>query len=311
MSRSNYRTFFLFIAFTIAAAVLWFLFRYNNTYEEYVEVAIEWNNVPVDVELSDSARNVKVPIKIKSSGFRLLWLHYEDMMVPLDFKAMVKTNKGNLVFNPELARTAIDRALGDGVDILEVEANPITMAYQQFASKELPLEKDFKINFEGSYKEYGASSFDVEQVKITGNDELIKELKVLKVKIDDFTVGDSLVSKTIILNALYPDLKIDPAEVTYTVRAAEMTEGSFKIPVTVNNRPVDGTVKVIPDMVTVIFISKLVDYDSIDKTDFKVTVDIDDLQNDEATVVPVLTYDNEKINTARVQPQFVQILVIQ
>ncbi|SCY13354.1 YbbR-like protein [Nonlabens sp. Hel1_33_55] len=311
MARSNYRTFLLFIAFTIAAAVLWFLFRYNNTYEEYTDVSIEWSNVPVDVELADSSREVKVPIKIRSSGFRLLWLHYEDLKVPLDFKTMVNTNSNALVFNPESARTAIDRAMGDGIDILEIEANPITLEYQRFDSKIVPIEKNFKVDFTGSYKELGTSSFDVDQVKITGNNAIIKELEALAIDMDDVTVSDSIVSLEVDLNALYPNLKIEPNKVTYTVRAAEMTEGSFKIPVTIKNRPIDGTVKIIPDMVTVVFISKLVDYDSINKNDFKVSVDISEIDNGEATVVPILEYDNEKINTARVQPQFVQILVIQ
>lgn len=312
MTSSNYRTFFLFIAFTLAAAVLWFLFRYNNIYEEYVNVTVEWTNVPADLSLSNASRNPQVPVKIKASGFQLLWLQYTDISVPLEFESHVTlTEEDRLIFNPEPARSALDRAIGKGITIVEIDAAAVALNYERFASKIVPVLKDFKISFEGNYKELKPIGFNVDSIKVTGNDAFIKSMSALKVKIDDVKVNDSLIVKNIDLTALYPEVKLEPNNITYTINAAQMTEGSFKLPVKLINRKNNNTIQVIPDVVNVVFVSRLYDYESIAKTDFKVTVDVSKIKTGETTTIPELTYDNDKIHTARIQPQSVQLLIIQ
>ena len=311
MARSSYGKFLLFIAFVCGAAVLWFLSRYNNTFEEYTTITVEWTNIPVDIELDDSSKIIEVPVKIKAIGFQLLWLNYRDIQTSLDFEKYVTDNNKSLVFEPESARILIDRSIGSSVDVIEVDSKPIILKFQRFASKKVALVKDFKLTFEGNYKESGESGFNVQEVKITGNDERIKNLNELRVKQDDIRVNDTLIIQNIDLRKIYPDIKMDPSTITYTIRAAQMTEGSFRLPIVIKNVPNNVTVKLIPDVVNVVYTCKLLDYNDISKNDFEVVIDINEIGNSKTNAVPILTYTNDKVKEARVQPQSVQILTIQ
>jgi hypothetical protein len=311
MTKSDYNKFFSFIAFTLAAAVLWFLFRYNNTYVEDTIVKVQWSNVPKDIELNQGSTGVEVPIKVQASGFRLLWLNYGTVGTTIDFKTAVTSKNGELIFNPENSRSVINAAVGSDIEVLEIDKNPIILGFEKFASKKVPLFKDFKLNFTGNFQQIGESAFSVDEVMITGNDQKVKDLKTLKVQLDAIEIQDSLVVKEIDLKKLYPDLRIDPQTVTYTIRAAQMTEGSIRIPIILINKPIDAKVKLIPESVTVVFSSRLKDYDSIKPEDFEVTVDLKGLKSGETTAVPIVSFTNKAVNEARVQPQSVQILIIQ
>ena len=311
MTRSDYSKFFSFIAFTLAAAVLWFLFRYNNTYVENTSVKVQWSNVPVDIELDENYKTVEIPVKVQASGFRLLWLNYESAASTIDFNTAISSRNGELIFRPENSRKIINAAIGEKIKVLEIDNTPISIGYEKFASKKVPLNKNFKLNFMGNYQEVGESSFNEEEVTITGNDDLIKTIDFLNIKLDNIAISDSLVVKEVNLNALYPKLRIEPPTVTYTVRAAQMTEGSMRIPITLINKPVDAKIKLIPEIVTVVFSCRLKDYESVQPDDFKVAIDLQNFNSGDTTAVPIVTFTNEVVNEARVQPQSVQILIIQ
>ncbi len=311
MSKSKYHSFFLFISFVVAAAILWFLFRYNNIYEEYTDITINWTNIPADVKLDDSARSIQVPVKIKASGFELLWLKYSKVNTSISFKDYTVEKDGVFLFEPREARNHIDRSLGNGINVIEMDGAVMSLDYERFTSKMVPILQNFELKFGGNYQQVGERGFDVDSVKITGNDAVVDQMTRLSIDREDIIVNDSIVKTTIDLGQLYPNLKMEPSNVVYTVEAAQMTEGSFKIPVTVVNKDQDLTIQLIPDIVTVVYSSRLLDYDSITKDDFKVMVDVRDLKAGETTVAPNLIVDSEKINEARVQPQSVQILVIQ
>ena len=311
MARSNYNNILLFIGFTVAAAILWFLFRYNGTYEEYVDVAVVWNNVPVDLKLSKKSSKIKVPVKVQSSGFKLLWLDYSPLETPLDFKDYVESSGEQLFFEPEKARSMIDRSIGKGFEVLEIDTKPIALEYQRYASKKVALSKKFKLNFKGNFKEIGVSGFEVPQVTITGNDVEIESINSLIVERSPVSISDSLTVVNIDLGKQYPDLKIDPAVVSYKVQAAQMTEGTFKIPVVLKNLPDGVKVKLIPDVVSVIYTCRLTDYDKIERSDFEVIIDLDTFNRNDITAIPELNYTGSSIYEARLQPQSVQILMIQ
>ncbi|WP_194852102.1 YbbR-like domain-containing protein [Nonlabens antarcticus] len=311
MTKSDYSKFFSFIAFTLAAAILWFLFRYNDTYVEDTTVKIEWSNVPVDIKLNEKSKKISVPIKVQASGFTLLWLNYAKAESTLDFKQFVKSSNGKMLYSPANSQSAINIAVGDNIKILEIDKKTIQLDFERFASKRVSLEKEFKLRFTGNYQQVGENQFDVEEVTITGNDDSVASFENLKIDIEDIEVSDSLVVHEIDLKKLYPKLNIKPQKVSYTIHAAQMTEGSLRIPITILNKPADAKVKLIPESVNVIFSSRLKDYDSIDASDFAVTVDMTGLTSGEASATPAIIFDNKYINEARVQPQSVQILIIQ
>jgi YbbR domain-containing protein len=311
MTKSDYSNFFSFVAFILAAAVLWFLFRYNNTYVEDTIVSVEWVNTPIDIELNEKSLELEVPIKVEASGFRLLWFNYGKANTIIDFKKAVKSSKGELLFYPENSREAINEAVGADIKVLKIHKKPISLGYDKFTSKKVLLNKEFKVKFTGNFQQIGASSFDVNEVTITGNDDMVERVDALNVTIDNIEVQDSLVIQKIDLKRLYPDLRIEPQNVFYTIHAAQMTEGSVRLQITLLNKPEGVKVKLIPESVMVVFSSRLKDYSSIDATDFKVTIDMSELTSNDATAVPIISYESPYVNEARVQPQFVQILVIQ
>ncbi len=311
MTKANYSKIFSFIAFTLAAAVLWFLFRYNNTYVENTTISVEWVNVPKNIELSKESKELKIPIKVQANGFMLLWFNYGKANTQIDFSESVKFTKEEFVFYPKNARNAIDEIVGDDITVIEIDEQPIRLTFERFASRKVTLNQKFKVNFNGNYQMIGEGGFNVDTVMITGNDGLVERLDMLDIELKDIEVKDSLIVKEIDLNKFYPDLRIEPQQVTYTIHAAQMTEGSLRIPISILNKPEETTVKLIPEIVTVVFSSRLRDYNFIKASDFTVTVDMGQFTSSDATAVPVIKFDSPYINEARAQPQSVQILVIQ
>jgi hypothetical protein len=311
MMRLGYRKFLLFMAFVVAAAVMWFLFRYNNTYVQEVPVTIQWTNIPADLQITSDNREMELPVMVSASGFRLLWTTYDNLQIPLDFREYIQSENEKLIFKPETARESIDLKLGSKMKVNSVPNRTYTIDFQRYKSKMVPLDKQFKVSYTGSFQEVDAAGFSQDSVMITGNDDAVDQTNLLKINIDNITVSDTLVEKQIDLASMFPTYRIEPSTVTYTIRAAEMTEGSYRIPVQLMNKPAGAVVKIIPEIVEVVFTSQLNNYDNIQSTDFTATVDFSKLEEGESIAIPQVNYENPSVNKARLQPQSVQILVIE
>ncbi|AZQ44022.1 YbbR-like domain-containing protein [Nonlabens ponticola] len=307
----SYKKFFVFFVFILAAALMWFLSRYNSQYREQVVIKTSFVSVPNQVNLDVQDRSIDVMTTIESSGFRLLWMNYQSLESQLEFDEVVSLNDGEYIFDPQRALSSYDEQLGEPFKVVSIDTDPITLSYSRFKSKTIMLEKDFDVTFTGSYQQLGDGFFNQEQVEVTGNDERLDSLQRLKVTMLDVVVKDTMTIKTIELDSLYPDFKFEPSAVTYSIRAAQMTEGNLRIPVTVINKPSNVLVRLIPENVNLVFTARLDQFETVTENDFKVTIDYRKLDNADTSAIPDIEILTDAVLEARTQPAAIQVLSIE
>ncbi|MGJ8684148.1 MAG: hypothetical protein ACSHWW_05975 [Nonlabens sp.] len=306
----EYRKWLTFLFFLIAAALLWFVFKYNQTYSQHIPVEVEWSNIPARIQVKES-QDIHIDVELTGNGFKLLNATFFSPSVVLDFQDYVTQENGRYYFIPSIATGSIKEYLSNDFKVDYVTTSKMEIQVVEFSAKQVPLIADFEIKYEENLQSISTPYFNPDSVLITGNDKLISEVKELKIKIPTVNIIDTVTVKQINLSTIFTEFKTAPQTIDYVVNAAVMTEGNFQIPVNVLNVPSNVTLKIIPSEVDVVFNCQLKDYDKISAADFKVEIDYLELENDFNTVVPQVIYKEGIISAVRHAPKQIQLLSIQ
>ena len=86
----------MFISFVAISFVIWFFKKFSKEYQEEIEMKIEIIDVPNSYIIS-SVSNSLLNLKIKATGFQLLYYYFLQDKIEISFqKAEYSNNKGYL-----------------------------------------------------------------------------------------------------------------------------------------------------------------------------------------------------------------------
>ncbi len=305
----EYRKWLTFLVFVIAAALLWFVFKYNQIYTQHIPLEVKWSNVPAHIKIQETDSDF-IDVELSGNGFKLLNATFFSPSVNFDFQESVIEENNSYFFKPSSATGIIKESLSKDFKVEFVSTTKVEIQVIEYVSKKVPLVSGFQSVYKENLQTISEPFFKPDSVLVTGNDLLINDLKELRIEIPTLEINDTTFVRIIELGPLFPDFKTEPVEIDYVVNTAIMTEGSFQIPINVLNVPPGVSIKVIPSELTVVFNCQLKNYDHISIAEFMVELDYLNLEENYNTLTPNVIYKEELVNAVRFSPQQIQLLSI-
>lgn len=298
-----------FLVILVGSALLWFVSKYKDVYEDTASIKVDWINIPKKIILKPDQSQTNFNAHVKERGFGLLWHQFNSYHVELDFAKFTFERNDSIFFKPSLYLEEINEQTND-LNILRTSKGEIFIPADRFKKKRVALKKEFEVNFEASFQPLEIKGFVPDSVNVYGNVDVLDKVKHLNIKSKPIVINDTLTIIDFDLSSQFENLNFEVGTVKYIIRSAEMTEGTVTIPVELINVPESTVVKMLPENITLTYSTTVQDFKKVSELDFKVIIDYKTLNGNNASVTPEVELLSDKIKRVRLKDNVVQVLTI-
>lgn len=294
------------ISFVLAVA-LWFLVTLNTqTYTSTFDIPIKVVNVPEIYQLRDDLPP-RVLVTARGKGDQLINEHLEPGQDTIQIDFSVFENKDYFIASSNL--DVVDRVFRDGLEALRVEPDSFPLLYARRATKTVPILLDLHLNMPLGYRHYGTLKADQDSVLISGPEGELEQIT--------FWPTDTSLTRRI---TSYTDLPVNmasrkffqvtPRTVHVEINPIMYTERRVKVPLRGVNLPGDTRLRLSPDSLTVSVLVPLVNYETVEQSDFHFEVNYRELNPLSPFAVPKAMGIPESVEIQRFSPLLVRYLII-
>jgi hypothetical protein len=298
-----------FILILAGSAILWFVSRYKDVYQDIATVNVQWVNVPKKIILDSQRETTLFNAFVKDRGFTLLWHQFDSYDIELDFVKFTFERNDSIFFNPSVLLDNINEQ-STGINIVRTSKSDVFIPVKRVKRKKVALIKGFEVVYSSNFQPIEILGFTPDSVTIYGNEKELEKVKHLSITSKTVEVKDSLTIIDFNLSAQFDKLKFDQASVSYKIRSAEMTEGMVSIPIELLNVPQSSVVKLLPENVTITYSTTVEDFENISELDFRATIDYKSLDGNNVSINPDIKLLSPKIKGYRMREKIVQVLTI-
>ena len=269
--------FLIFLFFLCLSGIFWLLMPLNITYEREFKVPVRIVNVPENVVLtSDETDTIRVVLRDK--GLVLVRYYYGKGLKPLDlnFKSYARDSKGTTsVGMAELARL-LSMQLSASTRIVTTKNEKVDIFYNYGKKKNVPVKWHGNVVPEQMYF-ISNVEYLPDSVLVYASDEQLDIIQAAVTEpIDVSNFRDTLTVECKIKKI--KGVKFVPEMVKVKFMTDVLTEESIgDIPVTGINVPEGKVLRTFPSKVTVKFVTGVNQFRKIEKKDFVVVADYNDV----------------------------------
>ena len=305
----KWKNLLVFFTFVLLAFAFWVLRYYQQKFEVDLSVALNYNNVPTEVVLSNSLPQ-KINIKIQDNGTALLnyFFRKKGETIHIDLKDIF-SEKGSYSISHIVLNDIIKNQLLTTTKLISFYPENILVEYSPLMKKELPVVLNEDIVLAAGYVLADSIQVNPANVLVYGDKQTLDSLQVIKTKpLNKTNLDKSLLTS---VNLQIPErthLSTNAVELTANVEAC--TEKSFELPVTCYNLPGNLHVRFFPSSVEIICQVALSKYTQFTAMDLKVGIEYEELtQNNNETVSLVLMKKPQWLINYRIVPERVEYLI--
>lgn len=270
IKKKNYKAFIFFLGFTL---LIWLFVQMSKSYTHILDLNFTLKDVPTDIIVDQPQKSGE--IEVEQTGFKILFLSLFNSTIDLDFKALDSLSS-EYVYRLKDNKAELAESLQLNVNEIRFIQDSISYEYYKLATKTLEVQSNFKVEFSKGYDSLGPFTFNPEMVKVSGKSSDLESIEFIKTKSKHFKNVLDTLQGTIKLEM--PDslpLRFFENEVHYLLPVTKFTEGSFEIPIQIQNMSTPQDIIIFPQTVNVSFKTSLSNFERIDASEFGVVAKFD------------------------------------
>lgn len=273
--------FFLF--FVLLSSIFWTITKLSNTYQSQQSFEIYFSDIPDHILLDEDINTIN--ITLTSTGFQMLRYGIFNKKIIFPFSA-VQQNGNNGSIELQNQSFEIQKQLYDNTVINSLDSKSVSFNYFKLKRKRLPLVINENISFRPGYLLEDDLKLTPDSIWVTGSDSILDTLKYIN--IEAFTAQD-------VFKDITEDLNIEPIsglryskqKTHLSAAVSRFSEISFEIDIQIENLPDNTRVKLFPQRVNVILITKLKELGDYQPDDFIIACDYLSMINPKSKAVPL------------------------
>ncbi len=298
----------VFLLFFLFAFIILIFTKLSKEYTKTLALGIEKINVPQEyIILNDSS---KINITLKTHGFR--WLKYAVSRPKIQIDFSQDVYKKGAVFEWSKSKAFLNNTQFDKqVELLSMSPDTLRFRYGVNLIKRVPVKINSDVTYSLGYDISEKIEADPDSITVVGPNIVVSKIEALETEKLSLANVRSNVSQTVKLKlpGNQADLQFSAEQVTLKAQVEKFTEGTLKIPVTVENVPAGVVVKYFPKSVSVSYYVSLSHFALVTEKDFKVVCDYSKTTENQSFLIPELTVWPKAVKNAKVNQQHVEFII--
>ncbi|SDW77137.1 YbbR-like protein [Lutibacter oricola] len=312
-AKLNNRKVKVFLFFLVLTSIIWLLVELSKTYKSKATFEVNYINVPNNL-LLQKAPDKELVLDLKALGFSLLKYKLSKKELNLNLSHLRENTNGYyLLVNNQ--KSYLSAQLKGDVEVLNVLQDTLYLDFGKKIFKKIPVELVSDLTFKLGYNFVNNIHINPDSVSISGPKKHIDSIQ--KITTTLFTRNDIYqnINETIGLNlpVSAQNVEVSAKSVKITGKVDKFTEGSFKIPVSIINKPVGVEINPFPKEIEISYQAGLENFSKITKNSVHIVFDYNEYKNDTLTnfLTPVVKQQSEFISTLKISPTQIEFLIQQ
>jgi hypothetical protein len=311
ISISTKRKVKVFAFILVLTSIIWLLIELSKISISTVKFNVVYTNLPAN-KLLQSTPTSKVNVSLKAPGFMLLRHKIKAQKLALNLKNTIKSGaKYFIIPNNQIA--SLNEQLNKETEILNILEDTIFFDLGINKSKKVPVNPSLNIKYKLGYNLIDSIKVTPDSVLVTGSEKLIdsiQEITTSKLEIKDVfeNINTELSLELPLINKY---LNVSTTHVKVTATVDKFTEGKFKVPVTIINKPEDIVMNTFPREIEVVYQVGLTNFNKINANSFLIVFDYEQYRRDTLIqyLTPIIQHKSEFISSLKIYPSQIEFLI--
>ena len=250
----------------------------SKSYTTVLTVPLEYNGVAENFIITE-APSKQIEIEVFGSGFELLGeqLSLNQSKIEVDLTLARKMNKGSYGLVAEKLRSNILKSLDKDLNLRRILTDSITFRTQKKISKELTVVPILDISYGSGYNQRGEIEVEPDKIVVSGPEEVLEKLELVKTKVIKLSAVSDTVSKEIELDksGFGDRISFSHSKVNLTIPAEKYTEKQMVLPLSVLTKVSDIELRMYPNEINVVLLVPLSRYEMVNQDLLSARVNFD------------------------------------
>ncbi len=267
--------------FFIISSLLWFFSKLSNNYKHELSLPVVYVNVGEDA-YAGNFNNDTLTIVVNASGYELLGDYFKKPVFHFDVSQnhLLKSK----TWHPNDYRVLINQVIGKEHQILQIFPEVVGIDTKDVPKKMVKIKPDVVFNYKQGFKNKDGYQLQPEKIWIFGDKNILDNIRFVKTKHYEFNNLDKSVKKELVLK-LPNHILANNKKVMLKMKVDQFLEDVNEVPFILKNVPDSLEIVIFPKKARLRYKMFKSDYESIDKSDFKVVLDYKTLGKTKDTVL--------------------------
>jgi hypothetical protein len=301
----------VFGLFILLAIIFLLLTKLSKTYSEEIQLQVNITNIP-DEHVIVGDTSTTIAVIVKSHGFNLLPYYFYTNTFDIDFNKDVYKTKTEYIWTSTKNQHILNSMFGNSIEIISIEPDSLHFNYETRSVKTVPIKVDSKISYAFGFDALNEVVVKPDSVKVIGSEQIVSQINYISTEPILITDANSdIIQKVkLIKDENISGYSLSTEIVEITAKVEKFTEGSFKIPVIINNVPDSLNINFFPKTLSVSYYVSLSDYNTIKTSDFTIECNYKDVMNTEKTYfLATLKTKPKAVKSARIISNKVEFII--
>ncbi len=280
---SKVKSFFLFL---LLAILFWALTKFSREYTATINASVHYKNIPKNTILGEENPK-ELSFDVTANGFEFLMYKLKEPSVKIDVNSFYNEEVGRANVSKSDLVKLITNQLKKNISVRNLSINELTVALNEIVSRTIPVRANANITFKEGFNSIDSLKIIPDSVSVSGPASDVKEISFVETSPVNVENADGAISINAPLELSNNEkVSFSPREVQLQLEVVEFSQKEMLLPIEVMNLPENTTIKLIPEMVKVVFSISVNDFKTISKDDFQLICDYAVRNTEENFMVP-------------------------
>lgn len=303
--KTNFKAFLFFL---FLAVIIWVIAQFSKTYNEVVDIPVQYVNVPLD-KLLTPQRPTELKLMMSESGFTIAYYGLFPPTLTVDLSDS-RIEDSVFVYSMEANRDVIERQLRINYDRVSFADQELRIGFEQRAEKRLPVEPLVDLEYAAGYAALGELRLDTDSITVSGPQAMLDTMEVLRTELlDQSNIKNNLEGTLYIDTSTIKGVTLYQNQVRYQLEVDRFTEGRLEVPIELINVPPGQNVVIFPQQLIVSYRVSLENFNRVEASDFKIVCDFSQLREGQDFLVPKVLEQPGMVENVRMNEKRISFII--
>ncbi len=267
-----------FLFFLMLSIIFWLLSALNQSYTTTITYPVHYVNFPKNKVLVGKVPS-KLNLNVNAHGYTLLKYKLNVRKIPIIFNvnsfSLYKApgnESGKFYILTRFAKEKITNQLSSDIQLLDIMPDTLFFQFSTIIGKKVPVVPNVQVNFARQYMVKGEISSDPDSITVSGPHLILDTLSRVYTRFQQLDQVNATTQRNLPLEPV-DNVTYSQKRVLVTIPVEKYTEASVNVSIVPVNMPDSLVIKLFPPTVSVTYLVGLSDYDKVQSSSFKATVD--------------------------------------